>query len=33
VLDAKQDLLDEVGGLLFGEPLLLRDEIEELATP
>ena len=32
MLDAKKDLLDEVGGLLLRQPLLLRDEVEELAA-
>jgi hypothetical protein len=31
VLDSEQDLFDEVGGLLLGQALLLRDEVKQLA--
>ena len=33
VLHAQQDLLDEVGGLLLGQPLPLSDEVEQLTAP
>ena len=32
VLDPEEDLLDEVGGLLLRETLLLGDEVEQLAA-
>ena len=33
VLHAQQDLLDEVGGLLLGQPLPLSDEVEQFTAP
>jgi hypothetical protein len=32
VLDSEQDLLDEVGGLLLGQALLLGNEVEQLTA-
>ena len=33
MLDSKQDLLDEEGGLLLSQSLPLGDEVEEFSSP